>query len=81
MISSQVTTPTLVQTAGGRTGIVIYDNPNVTNNANPSAYVIYSDQTFSQEARNNLTAVPGAPTGPAAFGAVPGAPDGLGPGA
>lgn len=78
-VVAQITTPTVVKVGASRTGIVIYDNPNVTNNAHDSAYVIYADTTFSQEARSNLTTVDGAATGPGAF-SDPAAPKGLGPG-
>jgi hypothetical protein len=76
MIASQITTPTVVQNTGGRIGVCIYDNPLVTNNANKSAYVIYSDGTYKQEKRNDLTQV-GTATGAAAFTASN---EGIGPG-
>jgi hypothetical protein len=70
-------TPTVVKTNDGqRTGVVLYDNSGITNDNQPSVYVIFRDMTFDQFARANLTNVAGAPTGNAALGYVVG----LGPG-
>lgn len=76
MIASQVVTPTIVQVAGGRIGVCVYDNPLVTDNSKASAYVIFADSTWIQEDRNDLTVVPGTGTGPSAFAPV----EGTGPG-
>jgi hypothetical protein len=73
MIASQITTPTPVQNAGGRIGVAVYDNPNVTNNSHASVVIVYADQTWGADSRNNLTQV-GTATGPAAFATIgPGA--------
>ncbi len=79
MIASQILTPTVVSNLGGRIGVAVYDNPSVTDNSNASVYVIFGDDTYVQDSRNNLTVVPNTQTGPAAW-AYFGAGQSLGPG-
>jgi hypothetical protein len=82
-ITSQITAPTLVQVGGARNGVCVYDNGAVTNNNNPSAYVIFADSTWAQVPRATLTAIAGVATGSAAFSSFEGAGQGsssVGPG-
>jgi hypothetical protein len=82
-MTTAITTPTTVQVSGGRIGVCLWDNALVTNNNNPSAYVIFADSTWAQVPRANLTVVANTGTGALAFGFFTGTGQGsssMGPG-
>jgi len=67
MALGPLTAPQRVTNANGRAGVVVYDNPSVTDDTHPSCITIYGDSTYTQEARVNLTNVAGGffpPLGP-----------------
>jgi len=63
MATSQIAAGSQVQLVSGRIGICLYDNPNVVNNSNQSAYVIFNDSTWQQLRRADLTVLVAGPNG------------------
>ena len=50
-----ITAGTRVTNSAGRVGVVLYDNPAVTNDTHDSAYIAYNDNTYEQAPRGGLT--------------------------